>query len=287
MARTYNEMFVSVRNALREIEAGQSALEARILLSSASGKSKEELTRDMPLQISDEVESRAESMLRRRKRGEPLAYITGEWEFYGMPIKVTRDVLIPRVDTEVVAGVAIGEALKLGPGARVLDLCCGSGCIGIALAANAPNIKVTMADISKEALNIAKSNVKLNGLSGRIACVEADVLKGPRPYLGTFDMIVSNPPYIPTDDIELLDKSVNWYEPKGALDGGSDGMEYFRNITLMWKKVIKPGGCMVLECGHRQHKLVEYLLKVNGFEDIEITKDSGDIERVAVGRLPK
>lgn len=279
-------MFVSVRNALREIEAGQSSLEARILLSSASGKNKEELTRDMPMQISDEVESKAESMMRRRRRGEPLAYITGEWEFYGLPIKVTRDVLIPRADTEVTAGVVIGEALKLNPGSRVLDLCCGSGCIGIALAANAPNVKITMADISKEALNVAKSNVTLNGLSGRIACVEADVLKGPRPYLGTFDMIVSNPPYIPTGDIESLDKSVSWYEPVLALDGGSDGMEYFRNIAFLWKRIIKPGGCLILECGDKQSKLVEYLLKVNGFEDIEIINDSGDIERVAVGRLP-
>lgn len=286
MPKTYNEVFVSVRNALRDMNTTQSSLEARLLLSSASGKNKEELTRDMPLFVGSSTQYKAEYLLRRRKKGEPLAYITGEWEFYGMPIKVNRHVLIPRVDTEVTADAAIREALQLDSGARALDLCCGSGCIGIALASNVPELKVTMADISKEAIKVAKSNVSMNNLSGRVACVEADVLDVPRSFLGSFELVVSNPPYIPSGDLEELDKSVIGYEPITALDGGSDGMEFYRSIALMWKKVLKPGGCLVLECGVRQSKLVEYLLRVNGFENIEIVADSGGIERVAMGWLP-
>lgn len=286
MAKTYNDVFITVRNELRNIEAHQSSLEARLLLSSASGKNKEELTRDMSLFAEDEVGDKAQSMVKRRIKGEPLAYITGQWEFYGLPINVTPDVLIPRMDTETVAEIAIREAMKLEPGSRVLDLCCGSGCIGISVAANVPDVKVTMVDISNDVLKVAKGNVALNNLGGRVTCVEADVMMDPRPFLGAFDIIVSNPPYIPTDDLRSLDKSVIEYEPMSALDGGGDGMEFYRNIALVWKKVIKPGGCLIFECGIRQSKQVEYLLRVNGFEDIEIAKDSGDIERVALGRLP-
>ena len=286
MAKTYNEMLVSVRNALRDMDTAQSSLEARLILSSASGKNKEELTRDMPLYMGSSVEHKTDTLLRRRKTGEPLAYITGEWEFYGVPIKVNEHVLIPRVDTEVTADTAIKAALRLEKGARALDLCCGSGCIGIALASNVPEMKVTMADISKEAIKVAKSNAAMNNLSGRITCVEADVLDVPRPFLGKFDLLVSNPPYIPSGDLKGLDKSVIEYEPVAALDGGGDGMEFYRHIALMWKKVLKPGGALILECGVRQSKLVEYLLRVNGFENIEIITDSGDIERVAMGWLP-
>lgn len=286
LCRTYNDIFVDIRNVLRDMEIYQSSLEARLLLSSASGKSKEELTRDMPLKVSKEIEDIAKSMLKRRRHGEPLAYITGEWEFYGLPIKVTRDVLIPRMDTEVAVTVAIEEALKLGAGGRVLDLCCGSGCIGIALAANTQNTKVTLADISNEALKVAKGNVTMNNLGGRVTCVQTNVLETPRPFLGNFDIIVSNPPYIPTDDIAALDDSVKEFEPSLALDGGRDGMEYYRNIALVWKRIIKPGGCLIFECGIGQSALVEYLLRANEFEDIEKIRDSGGIERVVVGRMP-
>lgn len=287
MSKTYNELFVSIRNSLNKISGCHSSLEARTILSHASAKSKEELTRDMSLFASDGTEMRAREMLERRKQGEPLAYIVGQWEFYGLPVNVDKNVLIPRADTEVVADVTIKAARRLPKDARVLDLCCGSGCIGIALAANVPNIKVTMADISKEALKIARSNVTLNNLGGRVTCIEADAAKPPQAFLGSFELIVSNPPYIPSSDMQTLDRSVIGFEPPSALDGGEDGLDFYRSIALLWTKVLKPGGCMIFECGIRQAVPVKYLLRVNGYENIEVTADLAGIDRAVSGWLPE
>lgn len=286
MPKTYNEIFIEVRRGLRAIDTSQSSLEARLLLALASGKTKEELTRDMGLYATDDVVTKAQRLLQRRETGEPLAYISGDWEFYGLPFRVTPNVLIPRMDTEVVAATAIDYAKTLLPGARVLDLCCGSGCIGIAIAASVPTVKVTMADISKEALKLAKENAVLNNVSGHTACVQVDVLEPPKALLGKFDLIVCNPPYIPTADINGLDTSVKAYEPRQALDGGDDGLDCYRSVALLWRRVLNPGGRLILECGVGQHYSVKYLLTVNGYEEIEILNDTGEIERVAVGRRP-
>jgi len=287
MPKTYTEIFIEVRRDLRALDVSESSLEARVLIEAASGKSKEELTRDMQLYTTEDVETKAQSFLDRRKTGEPLAYITGDCVFYGLPFRITPDVLIPRVDTETVTAAAIEKARALPPGSRVLDLCCGSGCIGVSIAVHVPEVKVTMADISKEALKVARENAALNGVSGRVTCLEANALEPPRPLLGKFDLIVSNPPYIPTADIGGLDTSVESYEPHLALDGGDDGLSLYRSVTLLWRSALNPGGRLILECGIGQNHSVDYLLRVNGFENIEIQKDSGEIERVAAGRLPQ
>lgn len=287
LPRTYNEMFISVRNALREMDVPQSSLEARLLLAGAAEKSMEDLMRDMPLYAGNATEDRVKEMLERRRQGEPLAYIIGMWEFYGLPIRVNSHVLIPRNDTEVVVKAALEAAKRLPEGSRALDLCCGSGCIGVALASNAPNLKITMTDISDEAVKIAKSNVLDNNLSGRVTCIKHDVLEEPKPFLGKFELVVSNPPYIPTGDLKSLDNSVIGFEPVSALDGGVDGLDFYRNIAMMWRQVVKPGGCMIFECGIGQSKQVEYLLRVNGFTDIETTADTGEIERAVIGWRPE
>ena len=226
MPKTYNDIYFSVRNALRENGVEAYSLEARILLAAAAGKTTEQLMRDMYLYTSSEIEERAHSMIQRRLQGEPLAYISGSWEFYGLPMTVTPDVLIPRMDTEILVGAAI-EAIKgFGMKGRVLDLCCGSGCIACAIANELPAARVVAADISPSALEVCRKNIKDNKLTSRIIPMNADATTWPPMSIGSFDVIVSNPPYIPSFELIELDCSVRDYEPMTALDGGEDGLDF-------------------------------------------------------------
>ena len=149
MATTYNNLYLDTRNRLRRAGVTQAQTEARELVCYAADKTKEQLYRDMSLYASSELERRVEDLVQRRLEGEPVAYIVGEWEFYGLPLDISRDVLIPRADTEVLAARAIEKAQGAGEGGRVLDLCAGSGCVGLAVAANAPNCRVVLADLSE------------------------------------------------------------------------------------------------------------------------------------------
>ncbi len=281
--KTYNDIFLETRKRLKNEGIAAYSLEARLLLLAATGKSKEEYARDMRLYAPDELEVRLEEMLRRRIAGEPVAYITGEWEFYGLPLNITPDVLVPRVDTEVLAEKAIEELNTRASGARVLDLCCGSGCIGIAIAANSGGCRVVLADNSAKALNVCRSNLIRNNVTRLAACIEADALETPPMLIGKFDMIVSNPPYIPTKDLKELDASVRDYEPVTALDGGRDGYAFYRRIIPEWKTVLKAGGCMMLECGAGQADYVVKFMEKNGYENIETYKDTLGIDRVVKG----
>ncbi len=198
MATTYNNLFLDTRARLRKagIEAGQ--LEARELICYAADKSREQFYRDMPLYVSGEMERRVEELVQRRLAGEPVAYIVGEWEFYGLPLNISNDVLIPRVDTEVLAERGILRARAAGEGARVLDLCAGSGCVGLAIAANAPDCRVVLGELSEGALRVCKQNVRRNELNARVTCLSVNAMEPPASSLWDFDVIVSNPHYIPT-----------------------------------------------------------------------------------------
>ena len=212
MATTYNNLFLDTRARLRKagIEAGQ--LEARELICYAADKSREQFYRDMPLYVSGEMERRVEELVQRRLAGEPVAYIVGEWEFYGLPLNISNDVLIPRIDTEVLAERGILRARAAGEGARVLDLCAGSGCVG-------------------------------------------------------------------------LDHSVKDYEPHMALDGGADGLDFYRFIAAKWKNAIRLGGSLIFEVGIGQAPDVENILAQNGFEQIQTTADTQGIWRVVEGTI--
>ena len=152
MATTYNNLFLDTRARLKKAGVEGAQLEAREILCYASDKSREQLYRDMSLYVSAELERRVEELVQRRLAGEPVAYIIGEWEFYGLPLNISQDVLIPRMDTEVLAERGILKAREAGEGARVLDLCAGSGCVGLAVAANAPNCRVVLAELSEGCL---------------------------------------------------------------------------------------------------------------------------------------
>lgn len=283
MSRTYNNLYLESRKRLKAAGIGEFSLEARIILSSAAGKTREEFIRDARLYVSAEYEDKVLKLIERRLKGEPVAYITGEWEFYGLPLTITRDVLIPRSDSEVLVDTA-AELLKGRDDTRILDLCTGSGCIGIALAQAVPGSRLVLSDVSPEALKVCRLNILKNHLTQRITCVRADVRETPPMLLGAFDTIVCNPPYIPTPDIEALDASVKDYEPREALDGGADGLDFYRCLTETWRKAIKPGGYLVVECGIGQSQDVKDIITGGEFVYYKTVKDTQGIERVVVGR---
>jgi release factor glutamine methyltransferase len=283
MATTYNNLYLDTRKRLRAAGVDNAQLEARELVCYASEKSRQQFFRDMQLYASSGVEARVEELVQRRLAGEPVAYIVGEWEFYGLPLEISNEVLVPRMDTELLAERAILAARSAGEGARVLDLCCGSGCVGLAVAANAPDCRVTLADLSDGALWVSKQNIRRNEMSARVACVRADAKEAPSPSLGDFNVIACNPPYIPTGDIAGLDVTVRDYEPHMALDGGEDGLDFYRAITAHWGKALRKGGKLIFEVGIHQASDVELLMAHHGFGQIETFQDTGGIWRVVEG----
>ena len=283
MATTYNNLYLDTRQRLRRAGAEGAQLEARELVCCAAGKSREQFYRDMALYAPDQVEEKLKELVERRLAGEPVAYIIGEWEFYGLSLEVSPDVLIPRMDTEVLAERAILLARAVGEGARVLDLCAGSGCVGLAAASNVPGCRVVLADVSEAALKLCKSNIRRCELNARVTCVHADALEPPAAALWDFDVIACNPPYIPTGDLAGLDVSVRDYGPRSALDGGADGLDFYRAIAERWGKALRLGGSLVFEVGIGQAPDVEQILAMNGFEQIQTTQDTQGIWRVVEG----
>ena len=286
MAKTYNDIYIQTRKDLRAAGIEAYSMEARLLVSSAAGKTMAQLMRDLPLYAAPGLEETVRAMTARRLAGEPVAYITGSWEFYGVPLEVSRDVLIPRPDTEVMveAAVKLFEGRNGRP--RILDLCTGSGCVGIALAVRMPGARVVLVDNDHKALSLCRRNVQLNGLDVRVMCIDADVTRKPPMLLGKFDLITCNAPYIPTAEIETLDSSVKDYEPWQALDGGADGLDIIRPVIALWKSVLKDRGTIMLEIGEGQSLEVQMLLTQAGFTQVGALRDAGGTDRIIVGRLP-
>ena len=160
---------------------------------------------------------------------------------------------------------------------RVLELCAGSGCIGLAVASQAPQARVVLGEYSDAALKICRQNIRRNGLTGRVVPMQADAREKPERALGEFQCIVSNPPYIPRADLETLDASVKDYEPHLALDGGEDGLDFYRAISEKWKAALAPGGRLYFEVGIGQADAVLRIMRAQGFGDIQVVKDHNDI----------
>lgn len=284
MVKKYGDLYLDVRRTLLETEDAQSAgMIARQLVCHFTGKNQEYILANRDLYASEEAVIACEKALKRLLEGEPLAYVLGEWEFYGLPLKVTSDVLIPRDDTCAVAALAIRQGLFLDQDPRILDLCCGSGCIGLAVASRVKDAKVTLADISQKALSVAKENVALNKLSGRVRCVAADALKPAFPFLGKFDMIVSNPPYITGREMEELPKSVADYEPHLALYGGEDGLDFYRAVCRNFAPALNKGGVLAFEVGLGQFEDVMAIMTEAGYTNVQFRCDLAGIERVVWG----
>lgn len=282
MAITYNNLYLNLRQRFRKAGDLEPTRTARELICSAAGKTYEEFVRDSRLYAPPETEREANALAERYLSGEPVAYLIGEWEFYGVPLDVSEAVLIPRPDTEVLASRAI-EMARAYDTPRVLDLCAGSGCIGLALAKHVPDARVLLGELDEEAIKICRRNIRRNELTARVSVINVNALEKPPRQLGEFDVIVSNPPYIPTADIETLDASVRDHEPRLALDGGVDGLDFYRAICADWRDALRPNGKLLFEVGIGQADAVLRLMRANGFGDVQIVKDFNDIPRVVYG----
>ena len=284
MPKTYNELYLALRQRLRDAGVDAHALEARLIVAGAAGKTPEKLLQDLQLYASDEIAQRVDALAARRLSGEPAAYLVGRWGFYGLDFAVTPDVLIPRMDTEVLVDCALARLRGKTELARVLDLCTGSGCIGCAIAHALPQSRAILADISAPAFSVARENIAALGLAGRVTAEQLDVRRDPPRTLGSFDMIVSSPPYIRDDEMPELDASVRDYEPALALAAGADGLDFYRAIAEKWTPLLRLGGWMLLEVGEGQAPDVTALLRRAGLRSLGTARDTAGTERVVFGR---
>mgnify|MGYP000708334595 FL=1 len=228
----------------------------------------EDITQDAQKEYEIAVQKRAEHI--------PLQYIIGEQEFMGLRFKVNSNVLIPRQDTETL----VEQVLKIvKPGMKVLDLCTGSGCVLISVLKNAPELTGMGSDISKTALLVAKENAKLHEVDAE--WVRSDLFDN---ITETFDVIMANPPYIPTGEILSLMPEVRDFEPENALDGGADGLDFYRKIAGQVKDYLNPGGYVYMEIGYDQGEAVSELMRNAGFTEVEVIKDLAQNDRVVKGK---
>ena len=285
MVKTYSQLYLDTRKTLMQAnDAEYAGFAARQLLCHISGKSWEQLAADGGMYAPQDICDQLPFLAVRALKGEPLACILGEWEFYGLKLFVDRNVLIPRDDTCAVTELAIAAASQIEGKPRILDLCTGSGCIGLAVADRVKNARVTLADISREALAVAKKNITRNQLSARVSAVAANALEAPNAFLGNFDLIVSNPPYITASEMEDLDDSVSKFEPHLALFGGEDGLKFYRAIAEKYRNALQPGGYLCFEFGMGQGDAVCRILEMNQYTILERSRDYNDRERAVIAQ---
>ncbi len=288
MVKTLRDLYLGARRQLLTKEDRETAeFYAQELVSFVTGKPKDQLLYMEDMYICEADCQRVEEGIIRLLNDEPLAYVLGEWDFYGMTLKVSPNVLIPRDDTCAVVELALAEAKNCAGEIRVLDLCTGSGCIGLAIGKGVPNARVTLADISPAALAVAKENVTRQKLSARVACTTADALKKPPAFLGKFDIIISNPPYITTAEMAELPKSVDVFEPHLALHGGDDGLMFYRAISANYRDALKDGGLLCFEFGEHQGDSVAQILTENGYTVQKRAKDYNERERAISARYQR
>ena len=283
MVKKYGDLYLQARRALLPSEGENASMAARELLALASDKSVSAVLADSGLYASEQIEERLDSYVARMLAHEPLPYILGQWDFYGLSLEVTPDVLIPRDDTMAVTELVI-EALRARPEPRVLDLCCGSGCIGLAVAHQLPGAHVTLADISRPALAVAKRNIKRLKLQNRVTAIGLDARKKGPSFVGTLDALICNPPYVTSEEMLQLEPSVRDYEPALALDGGADGLLFYRAVVDNFTHLIPAGGFLCFEFGLGQHMAVSMLLQEAGYTDIVLRKDLRGVVRAVRGR---
>ena len=233
---------------------------------------------DQPL--NDEETKLYREYLKRRSSREPLQYITGSVEFYGLEFKVNNSVLIPRQETEILLETVINQNLK-DDRFNILDIGTGSGNIAVCLAKHLENSNVTSVDISDEALKVAKANAELNDVGDKITFIQANIFSNTE--LNGFDIIVSNPPYVSEEDYENLQPELRLYEPKISLTDNNDGLSFYKQIVSASGHLLKSGGKIYFEVGAGQFEKVMSMLRENNFSNVEYKKDYLNIERVIYG----
>ena len=279
---TVLEALNSASNYLQNKGIKSSRLNAELLLSHVLNCKRLELylSFDRPLQKS-EIDSYRE-LLKRRSTFEPLQYIIGKVEFYGLEFEVNQSVLIPRPETELLVEAVI-ESVAKDENINILDIGSGSGNISIALAKNIPSCTVVGIDISEEAIETSTRNAKLNGVESQLMFVKKNILNGIEINENSFDVVVSNPPYVSVADFVNLDPELRLYEPQIALTDESDGLSFYRNISVLSRSLLKNNGKLFFEIGVGQSDAVKKILIDSDYKNIVIIKDYSDIERVIIG----
>ena len=258
-------------------------LDAELLLSEALGFDRIKLIVEAERPLADDELSRYRDLIKRRRACEPIAYILGRREFFALPMRVDRRVLIPRPDTEILVETALNGTREQHLYGRMLDLCTGSGCVAIAFAKERPTWRVTAVDLSPDAAAVARENVQRAGVVHNVAVLEGDLFAA-LPEGARFELVTANPPYIPSSEIAGLDADVRDFEPRLALDGGADGLDITRRLVSEATRYLSPGGLLALEGGFDQAPAVEQLLEQAGFSQIVRSKDLAGVERVVSGR---
>lgn len=274
----YTEAFLMGMQKLKEAEIGEAQLDARLLLEEVCGTDHNTLLCHGDREVSEAEEEQYRKALEQRAVHVPLQHLLGYQDFTGLRFQVNEHVLIPRQDTEIL----VEEAMRyLHDGMRILDLCTGSGCILLSLLHYSNDCEGTGVDISKEALQVAALNAELLG-------IKADFLKSDlyEKVTGKFDLLVSNPPYIERKVIPTLMEEVREYDPYIALDGGEDGLDFYRRIIGGAQDYLKRGGQILMEIGSGQAQAVSELLREAGFKEIDVCRDFAGLDRVVSGRLP-
>lgn len=274
------DLYLKLRGILSEAEIEAPELEARLLIEGVTGMNRASQIANSNSEISGEIQEKLISMAQKRAEHLPLQYILGKWSFMGFEFKVGEGVLIPRDDTEVLAGLCL-DYLKASDGKTALDLCAGSGAVSVALDKLA-NADVTAVELSDKAYNFLLENIKGTNIKPH----KGDIFECYRDFEAkSFDLIASNPPYIKTGEIETLQTEVG-YEPKTALDGGADGLDFYRAIARRWTPLLKSGGAMAFELGEGQAEYVGGLMADHGYINIKTAKDLGGTDRAIIGILP-
>ena len=275
---TFRELLTEGKNALTACKIEDAELDAWLLLEHISHMNRAAFFLRQQENASQEDICRYRDLIRQRGSHIPVQHLTGTQEFMGLEFKVNSQVLIPRQDTETL----VEEALKvLEPGMNVLDLCTGSGCIIVSLMKYKEGLTGTASDISKQAILVAKENAKQNQVE--VEFVSSDLFKS---ITGTYDMIISNPPYIPTEVIGGLMPEVKNFEPMEALDGKEDGLYFYREIASEAGNFLNSNGYLYFEIGHDQGGKVAAIMESNGYRNVRVVKDLAGNDRVVMGNLP-
>lgn len=281
MTLTLVQAWKSARERLDQAGVPGPVIDSRLLVEDAAEATRADIVTDPYRALTPEQEAKLEDHLTRRIRREPVSHILGRKGFWKIMLRVTRDVLTPRPDTETVVELVLREFPENAPWS-ILDLGVGSGAMLLAILAERPAAKGLGIDVSEDALAVARDNAAQLGLAGRTALLRGDWTAGLAD--DNFDLVVSNPPYIANDVIETLDPEVRDHEPRLALAGGADGLDHYRLLAPEILRVLKPGAQFAVEIGYDQKDAVEELFRAAGAEGVQTFKDLSDRDRVVAGR---
>lgn len=280
---TYRELYQQVKKKLVQAGKDNPAFDAFCLFSMATGFNRQQYVIYSGEQADPEQAQRLLALTGRRAEGQPLQYLLGEWEFMGLPFYVGEGVLVPRDDTEILVEEA-ARLLRENGGKTALDLCGGSGAVAIGLAHLCPQAKAVSVELSDSALAYMQKNIVRNRMEKRVSALRGDVLHDAALFRDhSFDLLLSNPPYIPTGDLAGLQIEVQ-REPRMALDGGEDGLLFYRAIVVCWLSKLRAGGGLAVEVGIRQADDVAALFRAHGLEEVRVLPDLAGIPRVVSGK---